>query len=91
VQKKEMVPLKDFLKSKESIYKTSWLPSPWKVLQWGLRQVGVIGQPQSPEKLSAGSFRCGRDLEEDEGGYFDRGPSALEVGLLEAFLHYSQS
>jgi charged multivesicular body protein 7 len=63
VQKKEMVPLKDFLKSKESIYKTSWLPSPWKVLQWGLRQVGVIGQPQSPEKLSAGSFVVLKNVE----------------------------
>jgi charged multivesicular body protein 7 len=63
VQKKEMVPLKDFLTSKESIYKTSWLPSPWKVLQWGLRQVGVMGQPQSPEKLSAGNFVVLKNVE----------------------------
>jgi charged multivesicular body protein 7 len=58
-----MVPLKDFLNSKESIYKTSWIPSPWKVLQWGLRQVGVIGQPKSPEKLSAGNFVVLKNVE----------------------------
>jgi charged multivesicular body protein 7 len=58
-----MVPLKDFLTSKESIYKTSWIPSPWKVLQWGLRQVGVIGQPRSPEKLSAGNFVVLKNVE----------------------------
>jgi charged multivesicular body protein 7 len=56
VQKKEMVPLKEFMNSKESIYKTSWLPSPWKIVQWGLRQVGVIGQPKLADTLGAGSF-----------------------------------
>jgi charged multivesicular body protein 7 len=58
-----MIPLKDFLASKESIYKTSWIPSPWKVLQWGLRQVGVIGQPQSPDKLSTGNFVVLKNVE----------------------------
>jgi charged multivesicular body protein 7 len=58
-----MVPLKDFLNSKESIYKTSWIPSPWKVLQWSLRQVGVLGQPRSPEKLSAGNFVVLKNVE----------------------------
>jgi charged multivesicular body protein 7 len=56
VQKKEMIPLKDFMNAKESIYKTSWLPSPWKVVQWGLRQVGVIGQPKLADTLGVGSF-----------------------------------
>jgi charged multivesicular body protein 7 len=63
VQKKEMVPMKDFLTAKESIYKTSWVPSPWKVLQWGLRQVGVLGQPRSSEKLSAGNFVVLKNVE----------------------------
>jgi len=45
-QKREMIPLKDFVNAKESIYKTRWLPSPWKVLTWSLRQVGVIGPAQ---------------------------------------------
>jgi charged multivesicular body protein 7 len=56
VQKKEMIPLKEFLNSKESIYKTSWIPSPWKVVQWGLRQIGVLGQPKLADKLGAGDF-----------------------------------
>jgi charged multivesicular body protein 7 len=63
VQKKEMIPLKDFVNSKESIYKTSWIPSPWKVLQWGLRQVGVLGQPQSPDKLGAGNLVVVKNVE----------------------------
>jgi charged multivesicular body protein 7 len=63
VQKQEMIPLKDFVNSKESIYKTSWIPSPWKVLQWGLRQVGVLGQPQSPDKLGAGNLVVVKNVE----------------------------
>jgi charged multivesicular body protein 7 len=63
VLKKEMIPLKDFLASKESIYKTSWIPSPWKVLQWGLRQVGVMGQPRSPDKLGVGNFVVLKNVE----------------------------
>jgi charged multivesicular body protein 7 len=63
VQKKEMIPLKNFLNSKESIYKTSWIPSPWKVLQWGLRQVGVLGQPQSPDRLGSGDLVVVKNVE----------------------------
>ena len=63
VQKKEMIPMKDFFTSKESIYKTSWIPSPWQVLQWSLRQVGVLGQPQSPRKLEAGNFVVVKNVE----------------------------
>ncbi|KAF2129512.1 hypothetical protein P153DRAFT_291372 [Dothidotthia symphoricarpi CBS 119687] len=62
-QKKEMVPLKDFMNSKESIYKTSWIPSPWKALQWGLRQVGVLGQPTSPDRLGVGNFVVLKNVE----------------------------
>ncbi|KAH9874716.1 hypothetical protein IAQ61_003906 [Plenodomus lingam] len=62
VQKKEMIPLKEFANSKESIYKTSWIPSPWKVLQWSLRQVGVLGQPQ-PNQLAAGNFVVVKNVE----------------------------
>jgi charged multivesicular body protein 7 len=63
VLKKEMLPLKDFLTSKESIYKTSWIPSPWKVLQWGLRQTGVIGQPRMPDKLGVGNYVVVKNVE----------------------------
>jgi charged multivesicular body protein 7 len=63
VQKREMIPLKEFLNSKESIYKTSWIPSPWQVLQWSLRQVGVLGNPRSPDKLGAGTFVVVKNIE----------------------------
>ncbi|KAF2797834.1 hypothetical protein K505DRAFT_322280 [Melanomma pulvis-pyrius CBS 109.77] len=56
VSKKEMIPLKDFLASPTSIYKSSWVPSPWGVLQWGLRQIGVLGQPGFGDKLDVGNF-----------------------------------
>lgn len=62
VQKKEMIPLKDFVNSKESIYRTSWIPSPWKVLQWSLRQVGVLGQTQ-PHQLASGNFVFVKNVE----------------------------
>ncbi|KAF2866256.1 Snf7-domain-containing protein [Massariosphaeria phaeospora] len=56
VARKEMIPLKDFLNSPTSIYKKSWIPSPWSVLRWGLRQVGVLGQPGSSDKLDLGNL-----------------------------------
>jgi charged multivesicular body protein 7 len=63
VQKKEMIPLKDFLNSTQSIYKTSWVPSPWKALQWGLRQVGVLGEPTAPEKLAVKNYVVLKNVE----------------------------
>ena len=38
-----MIPTKEFLSSDQSIYHKSWVPSPWTVLQWGLRQIGPAG------------------------------------------------
>ncbi|KAF2188320.1 hypothetical protein K469DRAFT_703825 [Zopfia rhizophila CBS 207.26] len=56
VAKKELIPLKAFMSSKDSVYKTSWIPSPWSVAKWGLRQLGVIGEPGFAEKLEVGNF-----------------------------------
>ncbi|KAL2410764.1 hypothetical protein ABEF91_000936 [Exophiala dermatitidis] len=39
----KMIDLKDFLTSDKSIYNRSWLPSPWAILRWSLRQVGIVG------------------------------------------------
>lgn len=58
-----MIPLKDFLNSKDSIYRTSWIPSPWRVLQWSLRQVGVLGPERSPDKLAVGDFVVVKNVE----------------------------
>ena len=38
-----MIPVKEFLAIDHSIYSKSWVPSPWTVLQWGLRQIGLAG------------------------------------------------
>lgn len=38
-----MILAKEFIATDRSIYSKSWVPSPWTVLQWGLRQIGVAG------------------------------------------------
>ena len=42
-QEKDLVPLQDFLKAKESIYHKSWSSIPWTVASWGFRQLGLTG------------------------------------------------
>ncbi|OCK80152.1 hypothetical protein K432DRAFT_298294 [Lepidopterella palustris CBS 459.81] len=56
VKKKEMVPLKDFLTSQTSIYSRSWTISPWQIISWGLRQLGVLDEPGSRDNLAVGNF-----------------------------------
>jgi charged multivesicular body protein 7 len=45
----QVVLTKEFLDSQRSIYSKRWAPSPWTVLQWGLRQVGFAGLTGSYE------------------------------------------
>lgn len=56
VRKKELIPLKDFLDSKQSIYAKSWIPTPWEVVSWGLRQLGVIGGESAEDRLVTADF-----------------------------------
>lgn len=63
VQKKEMILLKDFLNSKTSIYKTSWIPTPWSALQWSLRTVGVLGKAAPPDKLAVKNYVVLKNVE----------------------------
>ncbi|KAI7223162.1 hypothetical protein KC333_g601 [Hortaea werneckii] len=63
VRKKEIIPLKEFLEAKESIYAKHWLPTPWQVMTWGLRQLGVIGGESSEDKLVQGEFVIMANLE----------------------------
>ena len=39
-----MIDLKDYTNSENSIHSRSWLPSPWAVLRWSLRQAGILGE-----------------------------------------------
>lgn len=63
VQKKEMMLLKDFLNSTTSIYKTSWIPTPWSALQWSLRTVGVLGKAGPPDKLAVKNYVVLKNVE----------------------------
>ncbi|KAI1383683.1 Snf7-domain-containing protein [Hypoxylon trugodes] len=56
----EMMPLQQFLKSKESIYYRSWGSLPWSVMSWGLRQVGIGGPG---DNLPRGQFVVLQNLE----------------------------
>ena len=56
VKKKELVPLKDFLNAKQSVYARSWIPTPWQVVSWGLRQIGVMGGEDVEDRLVTGNF-----------------------------------
>lgn len=51
VDGREMMPVKEYMSAKESIYRRSWIPSPWSVLSWGLKQAGIMGGTDGEDKL----------------------------------------
>lgn len=53
----KMIEHKDFMASEKSIYHRSWIPSPWTVMKWGLRQVGIVGS--GSYEASSGKLRSG--------------------------------
>lgn len=56
MEKRELIPLNDFLNAKNSIYSKSWIPSPWQVVSWGLKQIGIGGLLGGEDKLAVGNF-----------------------------------
>lgn len=42
-QEKDLVPLQEFLRAKESIYYKPWSSIPWSLASWGFRQLGLTG------------------------------------------------
>ncbi|THY34915.1 hypothetical protein D6D01_01782 [Aureobasidium pullulans] len=64
LDKREFVPLDDFLNSTKSVYAKSWIPSPWQVVSWGLKQVGVASLFDTSDKLSVGNFVVMANVEE---------------------------
>ncbi|KAK4544401.1 hypothetical protein LTR36_004292 [Oleoguttula mirabilis] len=56
VKKKELIPLRDFMEAKQSVYAKSWIPTPWQVVSWGLRQLGVMGREGVEDRLVTGNF-----------------------------------
>jgi len=55
VDKRELIPLEDFFNTQKSIYSRSWVPSPWQVVSWGLKQLGV-GSLLGGNRLAVGNF-----------------------------------
>lgn len=43
MRKKDLIQVKEFLDAKQSVYAKSWIPTPWQVVSWTLRQLGVVG------------------------------------------------
>jgi charged multivesicular body protein 7 len=56
VNKKELIPLVEFLNAKKSIYAKNWIPTPWQAVSWGLRQLGIMGGEPVEDRLLAGNF-----------------------------------
>ncbi|KAK6332423.1 hypothetical protein TWF696_003138 [Orbilia brochopaga] len=59
----DLIPLKAFLAREESIYYKRWV-DPWKVIGWGLRQIGVGGNGPASEKLANGELVVVKNVEE---------------------------
>lgn len=53
---KELVPLQNFLKAKESIYNKQWGLSPWAVASWVFRQLGVTDSLQGSDRVPRGQL-----------------------------------
>ncbi|KAI5270661.1 hypothetical protein E4T47_05979 [Aureobasidium subglaciale] len=64
VDKREFVPLDDFLNATKSVYAKSWIPSPWQLVSWGLKQVGVSSLFGTSDKLSVANFVVMQNVEE---------------------------
>lgn len=51
VDGREMMPVKEYMAAKESIYRRPWILSPWSVLSWGLKQAGLRYGAGGEDKL----------------------------------------
>ncbi|MCJ1249777.1 hypothetical protein MMC30_007003 [Trapelia coarctata] len=59
-----MIPLESFLHSPASIYDRSWPVSPWWVLSWGLKKLGLRGDGTTKGKLQRGQYVLVSNIEE---------------------------
>jgi charged multivesicular body protein 7 len=61
----KMIDAKDFATAEQSIYLRSWVPSPWAVLRWSLRQIGIgANSYDSNGRLRKGNLILVQALEE---------------------------
>jgi charged multivesicular body protein 7 len=62
IRHKDIIPAKEFIESKESIYHNPWSLNPLNLLGWGLRQLGVTGAFGS--RVATGQFVVLQNLED---------------------------
>lgn len=63
IAKKEMIPLKEFMVAKSSIYQTSWSLNPQQLVTWSLRQLGLISDGSSEESIPSQTLVLVSNLE----------------------------
>ena len=63
VAKREWIPTAEFRSAKGSIYKQGWGLSPWRILSWGLKQLGIVGEDGAGHKVAMGEFVIMANLE----------------------------
>jgi len=63
IAKKEMIPLNDFMTSKNSIYQKSWPLHPWQLVTWGLRQLGMTVDGNGEDSMPSRSLVLVPNLE----------------------------
>jgi charged multivesicular body protein 7 len=54
IAKKEMMPVQEFMASRESIYHKPWIIKPWDIVSWGLKQLGLAGGQDGEDQLPVG-------------------------------------
>lgn len=54
IAKKEMMPVQEFLATRESVYHKSWIIKPWDIVSWGLKQLGLAGGEDGEDRLPVG-------------------------------------
>ncbi|KIW00427.1 uncharacterized protein PV09_07957 [Verruconis gallopava] len=55
-EKKELVPLNEYLQQHESIYSKRWIPTPWEVVRWGIRTLTLGLLYSQPSDFTIGRF-----------------------------------
>lgn len=60
---KDLIPVQEFLGSKESIYRKTWNITPWNIVSWGLRQLGLAGGQYGEDTLPVGKLAILSNIE----------------------------
>lgn len=63
VAARELVPLQEFTKAPQSIYRRGWGDVPWSILGWTMRQLGVTDPARGEDTLPTGQYVVLENLE----------------------------